>query len=166
MKITSYYTENENDVKYIFSLMHKLYKLGKRIYLKTNNVVEQEVLSELFWKFRTFLPHGTTEDQYQELQPVLVSGMEFEDYIAEKPKAAESNKDCNQEHQAFSTLIIYRHPNQYTESMINKVSGKDISGSLSEVIFWNPDQHKNRMMLVGKVWIQQGINWVELKKAD
>ncbi len=69
----SYFCNVESSVKNLFLLLHKIYKHEESILVITNNEEEQDTLSDLLWRFRNFLPHGTKNDKYLEDQPIVIS---------------------------------------------------------------------------------------------
>ncbi len=64
---------DKDAIKHLFALLYKIYKHGKTIMIIVKNEDEEQILNDVLWKFRTFLPHGDKNSIYAKDQPILIT---------------------------------------------------------------------------------------------
>lgn len=74
-EIRFYHLEHSTPAESLPALVAKAYEGGHRILIRTKSPAESETLSDCLWSYHpdSFIPHGTSEENHVEKQPVLLS---------------------------------------------------------------------------------------------
>ena len=76
MKLIAYHTQNS--LTEMVKLCSKLMKNGKTITIRVGGSEDAKNLSESIWKLQMFLPHGLLREDFDKIQPIIISDEDTE----------------------------------------------------------------------------------------